>query len=87
MFILVEPLELNLRVFKDHTQVQKINIPFNIKLVLLSLSTAIGPVYEKPPLHKGWHKAHDTVNSQYKRKHHCTWPENLLYYHPPAPAR
>ena len=27
--------------------------------MLLSLSTAIGPVHEKPPLHKGWHKACD----------------------------
>ena len=48
----------------DHTQVQlnKYSI-INIKPVLLSLYTAVGPVHEKPPLHKGWHKAHDSIVS------------------------
>ena len=30
--------------------------------MLLSLYTAVGPVHEKPPLHKGWHKARDIIN-------------------------
>ena len=30
--------------------------------MLLSLYTTIGPVHEKPPLHKGWHKACNNKN-------------------------
>ena len=29
--------------------------------MLLSLYTTIGPVHKKPPLHKGWHKAHNII--------------------------
>ena len=59
-FILVEPLE---------PKCESLHGPYpgpankytiiNIKLVLLSLSTTVDPVHEKPPLHKGWHKAHN----------------------------
>ena len=60
MFILVEPLEPKSESLQGPYPgpANKYSI-INIKPVLLSLYTAIGPVHEKPPLHKGWHKAPD----------------------------
>ena len=61
MFILVEPLEPKSESLHGPYPgpANKYSI-INIKPVLLSLYTAVGPVHEKPPLRKGWHKARDT---------------------------
>ena len=63
MFILVEPLELKSESLQGPYPglANKYSI-INIKLVLLSLYTTVGPVHEKPPLHKGWHKACNNKN-------------------------
>ena len=65
MFILVEPLELKSESLWGPYPgpANKYSI-INIKPVLLSLSTAIGPVHKKPPLCKGWHKARDIYKSE-----------------------
>ena len=75
MFILVEPLEPKSESLQGPYPgpANKYSI-INIKPVLLSLYTAIGPVHEKPPLRKGWHKARDiniysyiTLQKQYEQ--------------------